>query len=110
MKLYARPLVRFAILPVFLIAISANHSVSGAQAPTQQQHPMLDALANKVVQKYQTTSCQDLKLKKAEKAPPSQQEQKIIQFLKSDPQLRREFINKIAAPIANKMFDCGMIP
>ena len=110
MKLHARPLVRFAILPVFLITISANHSVGGAQAPSQQQHPMLDALANKVVQKYQTTSCQDLKLKKAEKEPPSQQEQKIIQFLKSDPQLRREFINKIAAPIANKMFDCGMIP
>jgi|SRR6516164_4072824 hypothetical protein len=100
---------RFAVFPLFLIAISGTQAISGAQAPNQQ-HPMLDALANKVVQKYQTTSCQDLKLKKAEKAPPSQQEQKIIQFLKSDPQLRREFIDKIAAPIANKMFDCGMIP
>jgi hypothetical protein len=109
MKLHARPLVRFAVLPLFLIAISGTHAVSGAQAPNQQ-HPMLDAFANKVVQKYQSSSCQELKEKKAEKAPPSQQEQKIIQFLKSDPQLRREFINKVAAPIANKMFDCGMIP
>jgi len=97
--------VRFVMLPVFLIAIA------GTQAQNQsQQHPLLDALATKVVQKYQTTSCQDLKLKKAENAPPTPQEQKVIQFLKTDPQLRREFINKIAAPIANKMFDCGMIP
>jgi len=109
MKFHARTLVRVAMLPLFLIAVSGTHAVSGAQAPNQQ-HPMLDMLANKVVQKYQTTSCQDLKMKKAENAPPSPQEQKVVQFLKSDPQLRREFINKIAAPIANKMFDCGMIP
>jgi hypothetical protein len=97
--------VRFAILPLFLLVISGTR----AQSP-QQQHPILDAFANKVIQKYQTSSCQDLKLKKAEKAPPTPQEQKVIQFLKSDPQMRREFINKVAAPIANKMFDCGMIP
>jgi hypothetical protein len=97
--------VRFVVLPLFLIVISGTQ----AQSP-QQQHPLLDAFANKVIQKYQTSSCQELKLKKAEKAPPTAQEQKIIQFLKSDPQMRREFINKVAAPIANKMFDCGMIP
>lgn len=101
---YARIAVRFLVLPLFLIVIS------GIQAQNPQQHPLLDALANKVIQKYQTSSCQDLKLKKAEKAPPTQQELKVIQFLKSDPQMRREFINKVAAPIANKMFDCGMIP
>jgi hypothetical protein len=31
-------------------------------------------------------------------------------MLKSDPQMRQAFIDKIAAPVANKMFDCGMIP
>lgn len=107
MKLaHASLIVRFVILPLFLIVISGTQ----AQNPPPQQHPLLDAFANKVIQKYQTSSCQDLRLKKAEKAPPTQQEQKIIQFLKSDPQMRREFINKVAAPIANKMFDCGMIP
>jgi hypothetical protein len=59
---------------------------------------------------YQTSSCAQLKEQKAEKTPPTPQEQKAIQFLKSDPQMRTLFINKIAAPIANKMFDCGMIP
>jgi hypothetical protein len=82
--------------------------ISGTQA--QDQHPIMNMLADKIIQKYQTSSCQDLRLKKAEKAPPTPQEQKVIQYLKGDPQLRREFINRIAAPIANKMFDCGLIP
>ena len=81
---------------------------SGGQA--QSQHPILDKVADKVVQKYRTTSCVELKAQKAEKKAPSEQEQKAIQFLKSDPQMRAEFINKVAGPIANKMFDCGMIP
>jgi hypothetical protein len=33
-----------------------------------------------------------------------------IAFLKSDPQMRTAVMNKVAPPIANKMFDCGMIP
>ncbi len=75
-----------------------------------QQYPMMDMVANKVIQKYQNSSCEQLWEKKAQKAPPSPQEQNVIQMLKGDPQMRQAFINKIAAPIANKMFDCGMIP
>ena len=33
-----------------------------------------------------------------------------MQFLHSDPQMKSYFINKVAPPIANKMFDCGLIP
>ena len=75
-----------------------------------QQFPILDMLASKVVQKYQTSTCEQLWEKKEHKVPPSQQEQNAIQMLKSNPQMRAEFINKVAAPIANKMFECGMIP
>jgi hypothetical protein len=35
------------------------------------QHPVVDAVANKVVQKYQTSSCQQLMQQKAQKQPPS---------------------------------------
>jgi hypothetical protein len=38
------------------------------------------------------------------------QEQRAITLLKGDPQMRAASINKIAPPIANKMFDCGMTP
>ena len=83
---------------------------SVAQMGSQDQHPLLDKLAAKVVQKYQTSSCAQLKAQKLEKKAPSEQEEKVVAFLKSDPQMRTIFINKVAAPIANKMFECGMIP
>ena len=79
-------------------------------AGNAQQYPMMDTIASKVIQKYQTATCEQLWQEKAKKAPPSQQEKNAIQMLKSDPQMRQAFINKIAAPIVNKMFECGMIP
>jgi hypothetical protein len=83
---------------------------SVVQIKSQDQHPILDQVANKVIQKYQTASCQQLWAERAQKAPPTPAEAKAIQFLHSDPQMRALFLNKVAAPIANKMFECGMIP
>jgi len=77
---------------------------------TAQQYPILDQVANKVIAKYQNSTCEQLWEKKAAKTPPSAEEQKVIQLLKSDPQMREVFINKVAAPVANKMFECGLIP
>jgi hypothetical protein len=93
---------------VLLLSPLALSLASGTYA--QEQYPMLDKLAAKVVEKYQTTPCEQLLQKKANPEPPSAQQIKVIQFLKSDPQMRVVFINKVAAPIANKMFECGMIP
>jgi hypothetical protein len=75
-----------------------------------QQYPIMDRIADKVIAKYQQTTCEELWQKRAQKAPPSMEEQRVIQLLKSDPQIREAFINKVAPPIANKMFDCGLIP
>ncbi len=91
---------------LFALAIALLYVTVG----NAQQYPMMDMVANKIIQKYQNSSCEQLWEKKAQKAPPTQQEQNVIQLLKGDPQMRAAFINKIAAPIANKMFDCGMIP
>jgi hypothetical protein len=95
------------------VAQAASPDPGAAQATaaqTQSQHPLLDMLAAKVIKKYQSTPCAQLKEQKADKQPPTAQEQKVIQFLKSDPQMRTLFIDKIAAPVANRMFECGMIP
>ena len=73
-----------------------------------QQYPMLDNVANQVVQKYQGMSCEQLWAQKAQ--PKSAEEQRVIGLLKSDPAMRAEFLNRVAGPITNKMFDCGMIP
>lgn len=37
-------------------------------------------------------------------------EEKVIQELKSNPDMRKHFLDKIAGPIVNKMFECGMVP
>jgi len=93
---------------VLLISPLALTLATGTYA--QDQYPILDKVAAKVIAKYQTTPCQELMQKRANPEPPSAEEVKVIQFLKSDPQMRIVFINKVAAPIANKMFACGMIP
>ena len=73
-----------------------------------QQFPILDAVAGKVVQKYQSSTCEQLWEKKGQ--PKGPEEQKIIGMLKNDAAMRTEFLNRVAGPIANKMFECGMIP
>jgi len=72
------------------------------------QYPLLDMMADRVVQKYQGSTCEQLW--EARGKPKSEREQELIQLLRGDPQMRTAFINKIAAPVANKMFECGMIP
>ena len=88
----------------WLIPVVASLAVGIAYA----QYPILDMVAGRVVQKYQSSSCEQLWQKKGE--PKSAEEQRIIGLLKNDAQMRIAFIDKVAAPIANKMFECGMIP
>jgi hypothetical protein len=70
--------------------------------------PLMNMVADKVIQKYQTSTCEQLWAQKQQ--PKSEQEQRLIGLLKNDPQLRSAFLNKVAGPISNKMFECGMIP
>jgi len=99
------------VLSLFAVLVSALSLLGPGRANAgPQQYPILDRVADKVIQKYEQSTCEDLWKKKSEKAPPSAEEQKAIEFLKSDPQMRTIFINKVAGPIANKMFQCGMIP
>ena len=44
---------------------------------------ILDMVANKVIQKYQTASCEQLWQQKGQ--PKSPEEQKAVQFLRNDP-------------------------
>jgi hypothetical protein len=76
------------------------------------QYPVVDAAAERLVQKYQQSSCEQLWVEKAQKQgkPKSAREQQAMQLMRNDPQIRAAFINKVAAPIVNKMFECGMIP
>ena len=88
----------------WLIVVVASLTAGIAYA----QYPILDMVASKVIQKYQSSSCEQLWQQKGE--AKSMEEQRVIGLLKNDPQMRTAFINQVAAPIANKMFECGMIP
>jgi tRNA-dihydrouridine synthase len=86
----------FASVPALLFAGAAH-----------AQYPVMEMVANKVVQRYEQSSCEQLWEKKGQ--PKSPEEQRVVQLLRSDPQMAA-FLNRVAAPIANKMFQCGMIP
>ena len=79
-----------------------------ARLAAAQQYPMMDMIADNIIQKYQQSSCQQLWQRKGK--AKTQKQKEAIQLLHDDPQMRAAFINKVAAPIANKMFECGMLP
>jgi len=87
------------------LALAAALLCAGAASA---QYPVLDMVAQKVIQKYQQSTCEQLWEKKGQ--PKSADEQKFVQFLRNDPAERTTFINKIAGPVVNKMFECGLIP
>jgi hypothetical protein len=84
----------------------------GIASAQESHYPVMEKLAQKIVQKYQTSSCQELAQQKSHPptGQPAQVEQRVVEVLRHDPQMRTEFINRVAAPIANKLFECGMIP
>ena len=94
---------------VWLFAVASAVLFAGVAVA---QYPIMDRVADKVIQKYQTSSCEQLWQEKAQKQgqPKPEMEQRAIQMLRQDPQMRQAFFNKVAAPIVNKMFECGMIP
>ena len=91
-----------------LAALAATMVAGSAYA----QYPIMDRVASKVIEKYQTSTCQQLWQEKAQGQgqPKPEMEQRAIHALQQDPQMRQAFFNQVAAPIVNKMFECGMIP
>ncbi|HLO49657.1 MAG TPA: hypothetical protein VK211_14680 [Kamptonema sp.] len=81
---------------------------------------LLDIAANFAIEKYQKASCEEV----AQMQPQSQPaissqtdagkkadlQAKAIEMLQNNPEMRQEFINRVAGPIANKMFECNLIP
>lgn len=81
-------------------------------SPQQSEYPIVDKVAQKVIDKYQTSSCGDLKAQKQAPQPADQAQmrQKVVTLLRNDPKMRAHFLNKVAGPIANKLSECGMLP
>ena len=88
-----------ACLAIFVVAFAA---------PVQS--PVVDMVADKVIQKYQNASCQQLAQERAQPKNPTPEEANAVRVLHEDAQIRAQFINKVAAPVVNKLFECGLIP
>lgn len=93
----------FGVTVIFMAAAVLLPAICGAQ-----EFPILNRVADKVIEKYQNSTCEQLWQERGQPKPPMEKE--AVQLLRGDPQMRQVFINKVAAPIANKMFECGMIP
>jgi hypothetical protein len=101
------------MVSIRVIGLAAGLGLIGVPGlHAQPQYPVMERIAAKVVQKYNTSSCEQLAAEKAR--PPSaqkaQMEGRVVQTLREDPQMRQAFLNRVAGPIANKLFECGMIP
>jgi hypothetical protein len=83
-------------------------SVLSVAAAVAAQGMLVDAAADKVIKKFEAATCDQLKAQKSE--PPSQKEKIALDLLRDDPKARVAFIDKIAAPVLNKMFECSIIP
>lgn len=93
----------------WLAAAAAAGTIAGV---AYAQYPIMDRVADKVVQKYQSATCEQLWAERAQGKGQQKPEleQRAIEALRNDPQMRQAFFNRVAAPIVNKMFECGMIP
>lgn len=101
----------FRIGGMIVLAVLLATQLTVAQQAASQ-YPIADKIADKLIQKYQTSSCQQLAQEKQQ--PPSGEkaamEQKVVETLHKDPQLRKHFLDRVSAPIVNKLFECGFIP
>ena len=97
--------MRRTVVALVSIAALGIGATATAQAPGGM---LLDYAADQMVQKFAESSCEQLKAKAKE--PQTDKAKEAAAFLRNDAQARAAFVKKVAAPVLNKMFECGMIP
>ncbi len=104
-----RPMARLGVAAGVTVGVTAG--VTGGlltPAPVLAQSPVVNLVAKKVIERYQKSSCEQLWAARSERR--GSQEQRVLDMLNDDPQLRQGFIDQVAGPVVNKLFVCGMIP
>ncbi len=98
----------------FLVGLTPALILASSCGPSQDK--LLDVAANLVIAKYQNASCEEVAQMQPQAGAPATDDanaalqQKAIEMLKNNPEMREKFINRVAGPIANKMFDCNLVP
>jgi hypothetical protein len=97
---------------------SQKPSLPSGQVALPDPDALLDIVSNFVIKKYQSSSCEELakmkpqsnKSASAAGTPEAVLQAKAVEMLRKNPEMRKKFINRVAGPIANKMFECKAIP
>lgn len=89
-----------------MVLVAALVLLSGVAAA--QDYPILNMVADRVIEKYNSATCEQVWQDKEK--PKGEMEQRLIQMLRENPQMRQIFIDKVAGVVANKMFECGLVP
>ncbi|MGK7877464.1 MAG: hypothetical protein AB4426_30435 [Xenococcaceae cyanobacterium] len=100
---------------LFLAVLSylSMYGCSVFSQPQISKEALMDIATNLVTQKFENSSCQELSQMQSQptaEGPEGAIKQKAIEMLRANPEMREEFINRVAGPIANKMFECELIP
>lgn len=86
---------------VVIVAVVAGGAWAG-------RGKVVDFAADEVVKKFSTLSCEQLAAAKNE--PPGMMKKVAIGLMHDDAKVREAFIDRIAAPVLNKMIECGLAP
>lgn len=83
-----------------LFCVAAALAATTVSGIAHAQYPIMDRVASKVVEKYQTASCQQLWQEKAQGQgqPKPEMEQRAIQALQQDPQMRQALLQPGRSP------------
>jgi hypothetical protein len=94
--------------------IDAVESTCGPAPPREPREITRDHHVQSAsrIERSQIASCAQLWAEKTRPPSPQQAQtiEKAVHLLREDPAMRKAFIDKVAGPVANKMFECGMIP
>jgi hypothetical protein len=103
---------------IMLVLPSLLPSVAQAQNQDPLPAEVVNAIAQKTIQKFNSSSCQDLAASMAKQnpssgQPPTLKDQltaRFIEKLRQNPQLAQEFFAQISTPVLTKLFECGLVP
>ncbi|MCU0545210.1 MAG: hypothetical protein MUE44_24060 [Oscillatoriaceae cyanobacterium Prado104] len=101
---------RVAVISIAIVVTSCEQLASN--------ETLLDVAANLVINKYQSASCEEIAQMKPQSGKSSQAsggkdaalQAQAIEMLRKNPEMRKKFIDRVAGPIANRMFECNLIP
>lgn len=104
----------------FLTVLSCTNTRVLAQNSDPLPAEVVNAIAQKTIEKFNNSSCQDLAKSMAQNQgnqgnseAPSLKDQvtaRFIERLRQEPQLTQEFFGQISTPVLTKLFECGLVP